>query len=68
MARCCSSSFLTFHNWRLLCVSGEHSIQLIEGNDDKDKIYSVIVISPYHPRPVSWDCLHLKVVAMELRG
>lgn len=49
-------------------MSGEHSIKLIEGNDDKDKIYSVIVISPYHPLPVSWDCLHLKVVAMELRG
>lgn len=35
----------------LLCVSSEHSIKLIEGNDDEDKIYSVIVISPNQPPP-----------------
>lgn len=39
------SSFLTFHNWRLPCVSSEHSIKLMEGNDDEDETYSVIVIS-----------------------
>lgn len=46
-------SFLIFHNWRLRCVSSEHSIKLIVDNDDEDKIYSVIVISPNHPRSVS---------------
>lgn len=56
------SSFLTFHNWRLPCVPSEHSIKLVEGNDDEDKIYSVIIISPHHPQPVSEDCLHLKIV------
>ena len=61
-------SFLTFCNWSLLHIPSEHSIKLIEGNDDEDKTHSVIVISPNHLRPGISDCFLLEVVAMELKG